>query len=303
MSELDDILAQQTALQSGGRGHFTIDPTRQRELLIRVGLQNIAQGFLKLCQGIYRARPHNLQFQSQTNLLRITFQPEADLPTPLWDSGPMGLAILSLSQEYCVEWRWKYRGFARPDGFEEIEETNSADGLAEIVIRQPQVRWWHRDWTPAIRSLLERKLVWISFRWSWNERPAKEPPGLSLRAEALVPAKHGEAGDLPLPTVSRAKIALVRPEIPEAEGSRRGLAILGATEHSWSEAFFVLDGVLLEGERNLLDRPGVVAVISAEGLTPALNGLELVHDAAFRERLQSLRPEVAWLDGINQKGR
>lgn len=308
MGELDDILAEQSALQSAGKGHFTIDPKRQRELLARVGLQNVAQGFLKLCQGIYRTRPHNLHFHSQTNLLRIRFEPEAELPTPLWDSGPMGLAVLALSQEYRLEWSWKNRGLAGPQGFEEVEESGWAGSLVEIVITRPQVSWWHRDWTQAVRRLLERKLVWMFFPWSWNEAAPPNPPSLSRRAEALVPASPGEAGDLPLPATSQAKIALVRQGSPEGvpdllADRRRGLALLGATDCSWSETFFVLDGVLLEGERNLLDRPGIVAVISADGLTPSLSGLELVHDAAFRERLQSLRPEVAWLDEINQKGR
>ena len=308
MGELDDILSQQSSLQSAGQGHFTVDPKRQRQLLARVGLQNIAQGFLKLCQGIYRTRPLNLHFHSQANLLRIQFRPQVDLPTPLWDCGPMRLAVLTLSQEYRLEWSWKNRGVASPEGFEETEESDWRSGLAEIVVSRPQVSWWHRDWTPSVRRLLERKLVWMFFPWTWNERNAPGPPALSQRAEAMVPADPGEPGDLPLPATSQAKIALVRHGIPESvpdllADRRRGLAVLGVTHNSWSETFFVLDGVLLEGERNLLDRPGIVAVISAEGLTASLSGLELVHDAAFRERLLSLRPEVAWLDEINQKGR
>ena len=132
---------------------------------------------------------------------------------------------------------------------------------------------------------------------------------MSRAALAVVLTTETLPGDLDTPTIKSGLLRRLRlgekVEEEESTGGNPGLrpahAILGATYNSWSETFFVLDGVLLEGERNLLDRPGVVAVISADGLTPALSGLELVHDAAFRQRLQGLRPEVSWLDSINQR--
>ena len=113
-------------------------------------------------------------------------------------------------------------------------------------------------------------------------------------------AGEGEIGDLQLSRFRELQNLRVR------KGNRtskrfqpgRALAVLGASLHPYSETFFLHDGVLLDGERNLLGQAGIVAVVSAEGLTPALNGLSLVQDEAFRQRLDSLNQEVFWLNSL-----
>ena len=65
---------------------------------------------------------------------------------------------------------------------------------------------------------------------------------------------------------------------------------------SWSEATFILDGVCLEPERNLLDRPGYAAYISARGLRTDLTGLHIVHDELYFERLKHVKALIRKLE-------
>ena len=314
MSELDDVLASESALTSAGSGEFTVDPRRQRELLAKLGLQNTTQGFLKLCQGIHRCGAWEVHFSSAKNSVRVVS--DAPLPeNPLDPTHPMGLALLCLSQEYRVEWTSFHEGELRsgqvsPESFR-LHPPNSShsEPAATIQISRLSAKWWHRDWTAAVRHTLRQRLIWNRAKYCWNGGNFPEPIPLSIRAQAVVFADQKFPGRLVATSANSAHRRRIRLEesVEEERGNasqvltRPAHAILGATRNSWSETFFVLDGVLLEGERNLLDRPGVVAVVSADGLTSALSGLELVHDAAFRQRLQGLRPEVSWLDAINQR--
>jgi hypothetical protein len=316
MSELDELLSRHSELVSAGAGHFTVDPRRQRELLAKLGLQNTAQGFLKLCQGIYRLRPERVNFQPAKNSLQVSFAHQSELPDPLWDpSEPLGLGLLNLSREYQVRWEFHRDGALRaghvaPESFraEALESSPHRESRSLLTISKPDSKWWHRDWTAGVRTLLTTRLCWNARIWHWNDGWFVPAP-LSQTAEALVLADADHPGELEAPPGHKGAIRRLR--LGSALGEERCLggtpslppahAILGATRNSWSETFFVLDGVLLEGERNLLDRPGVMAIVSADGLTPALSGLELVHDTAFRQRLQGLRPEVSWLDEINQR--
>lgn len=318
MSELDELLSRHSELVSAGAGHFTVDPRRQRELLAKLGLQNTAQGFLKLCQGIYRSGATRVLFFTAKNELQIVIVHAKPFPENLLDlAEPLGVALLNLSQEYRIDWVLRHSNTVssghiatdscRMGPAESVDPEVDLD--TRIVITRPASRWWHRDWTTTVRRELASKLCWNGVCWCWNDESLPKSWPLSLKAQAVVFAEEGLPGELDAGTAGAARIRRLRSgdTVIQEEGLK-GLplsgpahAILGATRNSWSETFFVLDGVLLEGERNLLDRPGVMAIVSADGLTPALSGLELVHDAAFRQRLQGLRPEVSWLDEINQR--
>lgn len=309
MTELEQLLSEHSALTSAGPGQFTLDPKRQRELLRKLGLQDTAQGFLKLFQGICRAQPLQVNVTTRTNQLCFNFHHQQSLPQPLWEGQhPLALAILNLSQDYSLEWQGEsYRGRAHDQEFQSNRTESPTTQLSlSLSVTRPAARWWHRDWIPAVQQSLNKRLAWSRIDWTWNQIPIGTAPPISRRAQAVVLAQPEFPGNLDPESASMAAeirvrgAASIETKLPEQS---RAHAILGCGKSSWSETSFVLDGVLLDGERNLLDRPGILAIISADGLTPALNGLELVHDQAFRQRLQALRPEVSWLDAINQRAR
>jgi hypothetical protein len=196
---------------------------------------------------------------------------------------------------------------------------------------------WFRKLSSSIGSLLTDRLLWGSQPIYWIYSDGEYGKSLtrllgggdfysageffvsqgciSRRAEAFVYCTDSDPGDLWLPEKSLAKSARYRcpsgtdesvqasPATTglaiEGRGSvYRGWAVLGKTNKSWSEVTFVVNGVTLPPERNLLDRPGIVAYVSAAGLKTDLSGLQLVHDEAFRERLEMLKPEVRWLDSL-----
>ncbi|MFN8613950.1 MAG: hypothetical protein U0931_40835 [Vulcanimicrobiota bacterium] len=307
MTELEQLLAEHSALNSVGSGQFSLDPRRQRELLGKLGLHSQSQAFLKLFQGLCRLQPiSQVRILSQARRLSIQLDHLEPLPQPLWEAThPLGLGLLALSQEFQTQWEGQTQGAAGPAGFR--SNVGVPGSALTLTISRPDCRWWHRDWTAGLRQAISPKLAWTPFDWNWDGVQSDQSTPLSVSALAIVLSSELQPGALPL----RSKTWKGQTRVREADQLRPGPipqeklahAVLGAHKKSWSETFFVLDGVLLEGERNLLDRPGVVAIISADGLTPALNGLELVHDSAFRQRLQGLRPELAWLDQINQKGR
>lgn len=72
-------------------------------------------------------------------------------------------------------------------------------------------------------------------------------------------------------------------------------AMCRRTHSSWSEAVFVGHGVVLTSERNVLDRPGLLAVISARDLKVDLSGFGVVHDEAYLQTIRTLRERVLWM--------
>lgn len=325
MSELEAFLAQQAAYQSAGRGTFTIDPARQRELLGRLGLLKSELGFLKVAQAAYRAASPELTWTSDTVSITARFEPSLPPREPLWDGEGLGLGILVLSQEYRLEWQWRFDGLevvgsAGDHRFNESRrEVDGQERFVELKITRPGQRWFQRSWPPRVNKLLASRLMCMPMTVSWNGQFLNRRVHLSSKAEAFVLAAPGEAAGLWLAAGTTTPVtyyrcgklagqdptavfeAAERLEVAQQLGYR-GWAALGATGKSWSESIFVLDGVALEGEKNLLDRPGILAIISAAGLSTDLGGMQLVHDAAFRERRDSLAGEVRLLDKINLDG-
>ncbi|MCA9791155.1 MAG: hypothetical protein KC910_05145 [Candidatus Eremiobacteraeota bacterium] len=94
-----------------------------------------------------------------------------------------------------------------------------------------------------------------------SDQPAAEWPGLSMNGKPMV-ACH---------------------------------AMLHRAWESWSELTWVLDGVALTSERNVLDRPGLQAVVSASDLEVDLSEFGVVHNDAFYRLTNQLRQRVLWM--------
>lgn len=320
MSQLEEFLAEQAGYPSAGAGAFTLDPARQRDMLVRLGLSDTDLGFLKLAQGACGAGSPWLRFDTDGVELKVAFQPLREPRQPLWEGDDLAVGLLGLSQEYSLEWNWAWgdlevQGQVRDNHFQESRrQSTRTESSLSLRIKKLKPRWWQRSWTARAQKLLARRLRCSPLEVTWNGVPLNGPLYLSNQAEAWILSPPGEPAGLWLCLDSRAPYRRVRcgqllgDEALSTAESREtssqmgycGWAALGAHRSSWSETTFVLRGVALERESNLLDRPGIAAVVSAEGLTPGLGGLQLVHDQAFRDRLQSLREEVRWLDEINQ---
>lgn len=317
-------------------GKFTMDPARQRELLARLGLSDPQLGFLKLAQAAVQSGAGRMDWLPDPGGREVQFrfpllQPP---PQPLWTAsgGALPLAVLALSQQYELNWRWQLNEVARAgsacgkDFQEEDVELFGGSQRLEITVRETRRRWF-RSFTKSVRKLLADRLAWAGVLVGWGDEYLNRLVGggkldgnlwftgqgsLSRTAEAFVLCEAGEPGDLWLPGISRSGTVLlrssqgerlertsgVRAAVHSDAGVYRGWAALGLSKASWSETHFVKDGVVLEKERNLLDRPGIVAYVSAAGLHTDLSGMGLVHDDLYRQRLMMLRPIVIELSQL-----
>ncbi|MEW6281076.1 MAG: hypothetical protein AB1758_20850 [Candidatus Eremiobacterota bacterium] len=71
-------------------------------------------------------------------------------------------------------------------------------------------------------------------------------------------------------------------------------AALIRTGLPYSQTVFVRDGVAVDYERNLFDRPGLTAMVSARDVNLDLAG-QVVHDGAFRRVVDFLRQGCLWM--------
>jgi hypothetical protein len=297
MDPLEDYLRQATALPSAGSGRFQLDPRRQTQLLGQLGLAFAEQGFLKLSQAAVRSGSPFLKVDNRGPSSVWEFSPQLPLLAPCWEPGQaawqvcLSLALLSLSQKYNVQWAWPGGRGKVEDGH--FEERVAATEMAHFQVRaKPRQRSIWSQLSGALKAVqkIRPQLNYLPLRLEWDGKPQDTQVGrLSSSLEVLI---YHPQGQLRFDPNSRAP----QVERIDWQPDRGGQAALGATSRSWSETLFVLDGIALEKEKNLLDRPGVLAVISAHGLNSSLSGLELVHDDAFRQRLQEVRPHVHFID-------
>lgn len=305
--ELDDYLAQHTALPSLGAGRFTLDPSRQQKMLAGLGLCEPELGLLKLAQAAVRSAAPQLQFSTGKDRLCIQFSPAQPPANPLWSlegvepwQRDLALGLLTLSQRYRVLWHTgTHRGQAQNGAFEECQDPQPSKGL-QLTLERPR-RWWERPWLPRFKRLFDHRLNFIPLETTWDEQPSRRMERLSAQAEALVYAPEGQ---LWFPKQSFALEVHRRGEAgPLQLGYQsQGLAWMAPGSRSWSQACFVVHGVHLGFESNVLDRPGITGIFCVSGLVTDLSGLHLVHGAEFRRFLESLRPEIRWLDEIIQRG-
>ena len=294
--ELDEYLARHTALPSLGAGRFSLDPSRQQKMLAGLGLLEVDHGFLKLAQAAVRSLSPHFRVSSAKEHLEISFTPTTPAATPLWSmegveiwQRDLALGILTLSQEYRVLWQTEtHCGKAAQGQFEERRDQQEPGPLRLLLQRRR--RWWERSWTGRIKRLFDHKLGFIPLEAFWDGQPVRRMERLSAEAEALV---YDPQGGLHLPARSLAKQVQQRGQGPG------GLAWMAAGTRSWSQACFVLQGVHLGWEPNLLDRPGITGVFCGSGLPVELSGLRLVHGQEFRQFLEGFRPEVRWLDSLS----
>jgi len=319
MDELESYLAAHLEHPLESPGRFTLDPKRQQAWLARAGLQDPLLGLLKLAQAAYLAGSPSLKFKVVGGQLACQFTPNSPPGNPsfawthreghAWHA-PLALALLTLAQEFGLAWQWNWdhqagEGDNQGPGLRESPRATSEEGRWFRLQISKTKSWWARPWTQKARRLLQDRLAWMPMATWWNEQslirpllvPEKSPP----KAEALVYASPQEAGDLWLPAESQAKISQQRglePADRVGPAILRGWGQLRSNGKSWSETTFVVHGVSLESEPNLLDRPGITAYLTGTGLNTDLSGLQLVHDQLFRERIHFFRPEVRWLDSI-----
>lgn len=147
----------------------------------------------------------------------------------------------------------------------------------------------------------------------WDLGPTPAPPG---RAEWYLVAPQAVPGLLSVPRKSRCKLrryqmidSLLTDELGEpcepplhlipwtAQGEPllSCHAMLTLTTKSHSELHWVRHGVVIATERNVLERNGLVAVVSAQDLGLDVSGFEVVHDERYRRVLALLKQGCLWM--------
>ncbi len=148
----------------------------------------------------------------------------------------------------------------------------------------------------------------------WDLGPVPAPPG---RAEWYLVAPTAAPGLLAVPRKTRCKLRryqlienlladepgepLAEPPLHLTPWTAEGApllschALLTMTGKSHSELHWVRHGVVISTERNVLERNGLMAVVSAQDLGLDVSGFEVVHDERYRRVLALLKKGCLWM--------
>lgn len=147
----------------------------------------------------------------------------------------------------------------------------------------------------------------------WDLGACPAPPG---RAEWYLVAPQAAPGLLAVPRRSRCRLRRYQvlegllgeppaepgdpplhltPWTAQGEPLLACHAILTLTGKSHSELHWVRHGVVISTERNVLERNGLIAVVSAQDLNLDVSGFEVVHDELYRRVLALLKQGCLWM--------
>lgn len=201
--------------------------------------------------------------------------------------------------------------------------TQEALGLTagEVAVLRERCRWapipilldgvpvnnphWHEcppyqvDWTGSVEfaglPAGHSAEAYLYTDWTSPELLAAPPALRSGRQRALL--LREQLTKAPLETDGREGAARLAGLRFDGQAALACFAVIARGDASWSRLGFVHDGVLLCEERNLLDRPGQVGVVSCYGLTTDISEFNVVHNAAFQRTMELLKEQVRWVDG------
>ncbi len=294
--------------QTADQGAFTLNQQRASELLERYQLPDPSFYLLKFVQGAVLGG---------ASFIRVAL--ESDGLTFFHDGQESGAALSHLEIGLAAFQSWTAQA-PRPQ---------SRVGCRGFLFPRQTRRFFFRRRLPEIALLKERGRYCSIPIWLENQllnRPffglaskiekkgikadLSSPPRLGpvtwltcpnwTASSLLAPPSYSQERRIHLESLVEWKESSLDPA-PSSAFSVEGEpmvachALLRRVSGSWSELTWVRDGVVLTTERNVLDRPGLEAVVSAGELQLDLSDFGLVHDEPFYELTKRLRQEVLWM--------
>lgn len=295
----------QAARQGGSTdssGSFSLNSARAKALLGELQLPQLELYLLKLVQAAVRGGAAKIEITTEHD--RMTFSHDGRVEG--LHHFQIGVAALSTLLDRELRFR-DCRQLQIPRG---PGRWSWGRGLPEIALLKERCRYC------PIPLLLDGKAVNRPFFGKKNDAnydgvlrlgppPKLGPVTLLLAAHddgSLLLAPHLTAEerrwvvhDLSQQEESEAAAAEQPSMLMDGRPMQRCHAMLRRIRDSWSSLSWVLDGVVLVSERNVLDRPGLEAIVSAGELKTDLSEFGVIHDDTFFRITNRLRRQVLWM--------
>lgn len=272
---------------SGEEGSFTISTERAEELLAEHMLSDVWQGWLCLIQGLIRQGTRRLKVDTSTSTVSFetSFPREMSIRS-LLDDERLLLGWLNLRWFGSLEWD-PLRGLL------ELQFSGSA--------------WRRYKLGRTIKSFLSKHLRYLGIPLTLNGRSL---PGGELPEAPKYSFYHPHPEDrqsLRFPGALRVepgtkarffRLGEERSRVPQQWPPDDDFAAIAyRTSSSWSQVQWVHHGVIIQEERNTLERPGlsVLASVDSLGLSTDLAGFAVVANDPYFKFVRQLKKDVLWM--------
>ena len=272
--------------EAGERGEFTLAPERAKALLAGKALPDVWAAWTCLAQGFISLGASSLELSSsrRSTIWKVGFQ------------DPKPLVELLRDDRFLLGWL-NLGWFGTP-------RWHAGDSLLEVP--------WHGNvWKryrmgAAFPEVLDKALKYapIAVKLGIHSVPDRFVP--SWVTVCLYPTPPGRPGGIVL-SDGRAEVKGFQERrrfaLPGFSSSDLGFdgpsmaAYAYRSKNSWSEVTWVSQGVVIQTERNTLDRPriNVVASVQAAGLQTDISGLAVVNNQEYFDFRALLKSSVVWM--------
>ncbi len=284
---MKEFLASLQGQSESEEGVFTIAAERAEKLLSENVLKDVWQAWLCLLQGLLR---------SGSPYLAITVgSAQVAFDTGLGGSGVSASQLLG-EDRLLLGWL-NLRWFGRP-------QWDGESGVLKVALSGSA--WRRYRLGRSLKSFLARHLCQHRIRVRLNGRVL--PQGVLPQAprysffepspEDRFALRFPAANELEPMTHARFFPLGERREVLQQWPSDDCFAAVAyRNDSSWSQVYWVQDGLIIQEERNTLERPGlsVLASVSSLGLSTDLSGFEVVLDEGYHEFVNQLKKDVLWM--------
>lgn len=284
---IKDYLASLQGESDGEEGVFTIAAERAEKLLSERVLKDVWQAWLCLVQGLARFGVPYLCVETGNSAIQL-------------DTGLAGQGVPArklLGEDRLLLGWLNLRWFGQP-------QWDSESGLLTIALSGSP--WRRYRLVRSLRSYLLRHLCQLRLSVKLDGRPLPQGSLPEAKRYSFFEPSPDDRFALQFPSakalepMTRARFFPLgeRTEVLQQWPSDDCFsAVAYRTNSSWSQVYWVQDGVIICEARNTLERPGlaVIASVNSVGLSTDLSGFEVVADAAYHKFANQVKKNVLWM--------
>lgn len=282
---MEEFLQSLQGEDPGEEGEFTIAADRAEKLLAERMLTDVWLGWLCLLQGFIRHGTRSLVVEVATGEVRF----QTSLPAPL-------TVRQLLSDERLLLGWLNLQWFGTPSW-------DAQDACFTLSLSGSS--WRRYKLSRTLKSYLDKHARYLGVGLRVNGRIVaqgilpKAPKYCFYHPQSQDHCGLRFVGALSIEPGTRARFFRLGPgTVPQQwPPDDEFAAVAYRTDSSWSQVYWVQNGVVIQEERNTLERPGLAVLASVEslGLSTDLAGFEVVADQSYFRFVKQLKKDVLWM--------